>query len=131
MSHGIHSSNPQTIWTDGCAECDEHAARLPRSIHDLDDRRRVQAWHYMRAYAWSGGNWEAETPSANDRKLFETLYTIAVFLERAGIGPAEFERRLIDTYDALVARLGGRLTSLKPIGHELDGIDLTGITVAP
>jgi hypothetical protein len=130
VSHGPHSSNPQTIWTDGCPECDDHAARLPDSIHELDDRRRVQAWHYMRAWSWSGGHWEApaQAPSENDRKLFATLYTIGVFIERAGITPAAFERGMIDTYDRLVAR--SRL-SLEPLTPALVGIDLTGIVVAP
>lgn len=129
-SHIRHDENTQTIWYDGCPECDARAAGLPATLHELDDRNRIRAWHYMRAWSWTGGRWSAPRPSLNDQHLFATLYSIGVFLERGGIGPAEFERRLIETYDELVARLGSRLTSLKPITLALNGIDTTGIVVA-
>lgn len=127
MSHANHTLSSQTIWHDNCPECTERAARLPSSLGDLDGRNRIRAWHYMRAYRWSGGNWRTDPPSVNDRKLFDCLYTIAVFMERAGIRPDDVEWRMIEEHDRLVAQVGMG----EPIGHELNGIDITGIFVKP
>lgn len=44
---------------------------------------------------WSGGEWRTTPPSDNDRKLFDCLYSMGIFLERAGIKPDEVERRMI------------------------------------
>lgn len=126
MTHTRHDENTQTIWYDGCPECDKRAAQLPASLHELDDRNRVRAWHYMRAWSWTGGHWSAPAPSDNDQRLFAALYSLAVFLERAGISPAEFENRMIQHHDNLVARTG---LSIEPITGRLNGIDITGIAV--
>lgn len=129
MSHSYHRPSNQTIYHDECPECIDRAGRLS-GINELDGRNRVKAWHYMRAWSWSGGQWtrDADEPTQLDRQLFTRLYTIAVFLQRAGIQPDEVERRMIEQHDRDVARAG--LESLEPIGPELRGINITGIFVA-
>jgi hypothetical protein len=129
MAHVNHSRSNQIIWHDGCPECDERAASLPDSISSLDDANRVKAWHFMRAWKWSGGQWtaDADQPSNNDRKLYECLYAIGVMLERAGISPVELESRLVTAHDVNVLRsgMGGRLMT-----PALIGINITGIYVS-
>jgi hypothetical protein len=128
MAHMNHSRSNQIIWHDQCEECTERASNLPNSLGDLDTINGIKAWHYMRARRWSGGQWtaDADQPSANDLKLYDCLYAIGVFLERAGISPFEVEERMRMEYDAGMSRLGMDRSLLGP---GLQGINLTGIFV--
>lgn len=127
MGHMNHSRSTQTIWHDACLECTERADRLPHSLGDLDDRNRIKAWHFMRAYRWSGGavTADADPISQSDRLLFDCLYAIGVFIERAGFSPGEVEDRMIANYDELAATTA----FAEPITKALNGIDITGIFV--
>lgn len=87
MSHVYHDNLPgfhaDTIWYDGCDECEDRASRLPASLSSLDHQNFRQAWADMLAEKWSGGLGTGRNLSNCDWKILNALYTFAVVMERA------------------------------------------------
>lgn len=91
---GLAGYHPEQILHDGCPECEDRAAMGVDALGHLDDFARIRAWRLMRAEKWSGGESVGYPVSVLDWTLANTLYAVAVFMERCGIKPDEIEARL-------------------------------------
>lgn len=93
--HALAGYDEGNVLHDGCAECEARAAAPLDGLMALDHVNRAQLWRDMRAHKWSGGAGLDRNLSDADAQMLTALYRIAVFLERAGIGPDEVERRMV------------------------------------
>lgn len=86
MSHVYHEGlpgyDPASVLHDGCPECEERSRRGLDGVLALDRDRQLALWQDP-----------VTRTSACDARLRRELYTVAVFLQGAGISPEEVAER--------------------------------------
>lgn len=111
--HAYHDNlagfDQRNVLHDGCEECEQRAADpLGQGLPALDHKNRLKLWHDLRAYRFGSVDQDGRNISRCDLRLIDCMYSIACFLERAGIDAAEVEDRMRDENDRLEALLEAR-----------------------